>query len=176
MKRGILVSALLTSLLTGCGLANSSSDGQDDKMNMQQAADQADALLDSTLSAVKPPVEWTHMATKPRDCSTDRMRAVMTVISKERRGSFLGIVERVWKGKGYTLRATTPDKSAAYYVSADGFQASIKFGKAGQAFFEITTPCVERSDVSPPDDNQNGKSYYNQELPDPNVHSDFWSV
>lgn len=52
------------------------------------------------------------MATKPRGCSIDRMRAVMTMTSKQHRGHFIGIVERIWKGKGYKLRATAPDKSA----------------------------------------------------------------
>ncbi|MFF9818346.1 hypothetical protein [Streptomyces sp. NPDC014006] len=149
---------------------------ESNNMNMQQAADKADALLDETLAAIKPPVEWTHRVTPPRDCSTDRIRAVMTIISPHRRESFMGLVERYWLSKGFKLRAHAPDKSAAYYASADGFQASIKFGYAGQAFFEVTTPCVTPSSVAPPTSEPNGYDYSKQELPTPNVHSSFWSA
>ncbi|XIE78726.1 hypothetical protein AB6O49_12675 [Streptomyces sp. SBR177] len=145
-------------------------------MNMQQAADRADEILDDVLGAIVPPVEWTHRQTMPGNCSTDRSRTVMTIISEQRRGAFLGLVDRYWKSQGFTFRATTKDKQAAYYVSPDGFQASVLIGWKGQAHFEVTTPCVEKSDVAPPTSPPRGRDYYNEPPTAPNVTSDFWSA
>ncbi|MGW4161603.1 hypothetical protein [Streptomyces sp. NPDC004788] len=145
-------------------------------MNMQQAADRADEILDDVLAAIVPPVQWTHRPTMAGNCSTDRSRTVMTIISEERRGAFLGLVDRHWKSKGFTFRATSKDKQAAYYLSPDGFQAKVLIGWKGQAHFEVTTPCVEKSDVAPPTSPPNGVDYYNKPPTAPNVTSEFWSA
>ncbi|MGW0556827.1 hypothetical protein ACWDZ6_21970 [Streptomyces sp. NPDC002926] len=181
MKARIAAVAVLILILAGCGTTGGSQQGQGDeertqKMNMQEAAERADAILDGTFAVIKPPVEWTHRDSMPGDCTTDRKRSVMTIVSAERRGGFLGLVERYWKSEGFKFRATSQDKQAAYYMTPDGFQVSVKFGWKGQAHFEVTTPCVEKSEVSDPTSKSNGPDYSGRELPAPNVHSDFWSA
>ncbi|MER5207692.1 hypothetical protein [Streptomyces sp. NPDC002825] len=121
-------------------------------------------------------MQWTHRQTMAGNCSSDRSRTVMTIISEERRGAFLGLVDRHWKSKGFTFRATSKNKLAAYYVSPDGFQAKVLIGWKGQAHFEVTTPCVEKSDVAPPTTPPNGPDYSKLPATAPNVTSDFWSA
>ncbi len=144
-------------------------------MNMQEAADRADALLDGTFAAIKPAVRWTPTFTMPGDCSVDRDRAVMTIISEQRRDAFLGVVERHWKSEGYELVDVSANGLAANFVTEDGFQLQVLVGAQGQAHFSVTTPCVEPSEVSGPASPPVGPDYSQQEVPDPNVHSDFWS-
>ena len=164
-------------LLAGCdaiGAASSSKESQS-KMDMQEAADRADAILDGTFAAIKPPVQWTHRYSMPGGCYVDRERSVMTIISAERRGSFLGVLERHWKSKGYKLVATSPNGLAANFETQDGFQLEVLIGTTGQAHVSVTTPCVEKSEVAPPTGKPNGPDYSKQQLPAPNVKSTFWS-
>ncbi|MET9124366.1 hypothetical protein [Streptomyces sp. NPDC004528] len=100
----------------------------------------------------------------------------MTVISAERRGGFLGLVERHWKSKGYRLVATSRNGLAANFETQDGFQLEVLIGPNGQAHLSVTTPCVEKSEVAPPTSKPNGPDYSKRELPAPNVQSTFWSA
>lgn len=144
-------------------------------MNMQEAADRADAILDGTFSAIKPAVRWTPTYTVPAECSVDRDRTVMTIISEQRRAAFLGVVERYWKSKGYELVDVSANGLAANFQTEDGFQLQVLVGAHGQAHFSVTTPCVEQSEVSAASSPPVGPDYSRQEVPAPNVHSDFWS-
>lgn len=173
-RAAILVAALT---LAGCA-APGESGGDEPKVNMQEAAEQADAILDGTFSAIKPPVNWTHGETSEGDCDVSRRRAVMTVISEERRGNFLGVVERHWKTEGYTqLGVNSSLKSpATYFETPDGFRARLRFGSDGQAFFEVATPCVDKSAVEAPTTETVGPNYAGAPIPTPDVRSDFWSA
>ncbi|WP_037858423.1 hypothetical protein VM636_11905 [Streptomyces sp. SCSIO 75703] len=144
-------------------------------MNLQEAADRADGILDEAFAAITPPVQWTHRYSMPGDCYVDRDRAVMTIISAERRGSFLGVLERHWKGKGYRLVATSPNGLAAHFTTEDGFQLEVLVAPNGQAHLSVTTPCVEKSEVAQPTSSPSGPDYAERELPAPNVKSTFWS-
>ncbi|MFF0750175.1 hypothetical protein [Streptomyces sp. NPDC004267] len=147
-------------------------------MNMQGAAQQADAMLDATIKSVVPEVVWVHDTTTAGSCDVSRRRTVMTIISAERRGSFLGVVERFWKTSGYKITAAHPSKERPrlYAVSPDGFGISLVFGYKGQAFFEVATPCVEESEVAESTSKSNGPAYPLGKIPTPNVRSDFWSA
>ncbi|WP_237519145.1 hypothetical protein [Streptomyces sp. SID5910] len=164
-------------LLAGCGVTDSASSSKESQsgMNLQEAADRADQILDETFAAIKPPVQWTHRYSMPGDCYVDRDRAVMTIISTERRGSFLGVLERHWKSKGYSLVATGANGLVAHFKTPDGFQLEALIAPNGQAHLSITTPCVEESEVAQPTSKPNGPDYSKQELPAPNVRSPFWS-
>lgn len=177
MRKRVVAAAVLTLLLSGCGATGtaSSTKGSQSKMNMQEAADRADTILDETFASIKPPVQWTHRYSMPGDCYVDRERSVMTIISAERRGGFLGVLERHWKSKGYKLVATSPNGLAANFETQDGFQLEVLIGTTGQAHVSVTTPCVEKSEVAPPTSKPNGPDYSKQELPAPNVKSTFWS-
>jgi hypothetical protein len=177
MRVRIAVAAVLALLLAGCGTTGSASSSKESrsKMNLQEAADRADEILDEAFAAIKPPVEWTHRYSMPGDCYVDRDRAVMSIISAERRGSFLGVLERHWKSKGYKLVATSPNGLVAHFRTQDDFQLEVLIGPNGQAHLSVTTPCVAKSEVAQPTSEPNGKDYSKQELPAPNVKSPFWS-
>lgn len=177
MKEKAASVAVLALLISGCGAIGSVSSSQESqsKMNLQEAADRADKILDGTFAAIKPPVQWTHLYSMPGDCYVDRDRSVMTIISTERRGSFLGVIERYWKAKGYKLVSTSPNGLLANFMTQDGFQLEVLIAPNGQAHLGVTTPCVEKSDVTQPTSKPNGPDYSKQELPAPNVKSTFWS-
>ncbi|MEY9487659.1 hypothetical protein RKD26_003453 [Streptomyces calvus] len=177
MRQRFAVVAALVLLLAGCGTTGSASSSKESQseMNLQEAANRADKILDEAFAAIKPPVEWTHRYSMPGDCYVDRDRAVMTIISAERRGSFLGVLERHWKSKGYKLVATSPNGLVAHFKTQDGFQLEVLIGPNGQAHLGVTTPCVEESEVAQPTSKPNGPDYSKQELPAPNVKSPFWS-
>ncbi|MFI9625201.1 hypothetical protein [Streptomyces sp. NPDC052042] len=146
-------------------------------MNMQEAAVRADEILDGTFAAIKPAVHWTHGRSTEGKCDVQRRRAVMTIISEERRGSFLGVIERYWKSQGYKKLAVNNSKTPAmYYRTSDEFNVRVLIGGNGQAFFEVATPCVKASEVSPPKEKSVGPDYVGKEIPDPDVRSDFWSA
>ena len=177
MRERVAGAAVLALLLAGCGTTGSASSSKESqsKMNLQEAADRADKILDEAFAAIKPPVEWTHRYSMPGGCYVDRDRAVMTIISAERRGWFLGVLERHLNNTGYTLVATSPTGLVAHFKTQDGFQLEVLIGPNGQAHLSITTPCVEKSDVAQPTSKPNGPDYSKQELPAPNVKSTFWS-
>ncbi|ORT55255.1 hypothetical protein [Streptomyces sp. CB03238] len=147
-------------------------------MNMQEAAERADAMLDATLNAVVPEVQWDHATTTAGSCNVNRRRTVTTIISEQRRGSFLGIVERFWNKSGYKITSVNQSREmpAIFAKSRDGFQLSLSFGYKGQAFFEVATPCVQESEVAEPTTKPNGPAYPLGKIPTPNVRSDFWSA
>lgn len=167
---------------TSCGMVRGDGNGdegkQDRHMNMQEAADRADALLAATVDAIKPPVEWSHGISTELSCSVSRRVAVTTVISTERVGSFLGVVERYWEKQGFTHRGSNNSKSspATYFVTPDKFQIRLRFGYQGQAQFEVTTPCVEKSAVAAPKHRDGAPEYDGSQPPAPSAKSEFWSA
>ena len=46
----------------------------------------------------------------------------------------------------------------------------------GQAFFEVATPCVEKSQVAPPSSRLAAPSARAGPIPRPNIRSPFWSA
>lgn len=172
--------ALAAVLLTGCGILGGNEEGRGNvaAMDMQQAAERADAMLDATMRAIVPEIQWVHDTTTAGSCDLSRRRTVMTIISEQRRGSFLGVVERFWKKSGYRITAVNDSKEAPalYADSPDGFGISLVFGYKGQAFFEVATPCVKEAEVADSASKPNGPTYPPGEIPTPNVRSDFWSV
>ncbi|MFD4341461.1 hypothetical protein ACFWPP_30305 [Streptomyces anulatus] len=166
-------------LLAGCGLSGSSKNGREPlaDMDMQGAAEQADRMFYATVGAIKPEVEWTYRATTTGSCDVTRYWTVMTVVSEQRRGNFLGVVERFWKSSDYRIKTVNPSKNmpAIYARSPEGFGIRVKIGYKGQAFLQVTSPCVGESKVAVPTKMANGLMY-DGKIPTPNVHSDFWSA
>lgn len=180
MVRTSASAVLAAALLAGCGILNGDDEnrGSGAALDMQQAAERADAMLDATFKAIVPEVEWVHDTTTAGSCDLSRRRTVMTVISEQRRGSFLGVIERFWKKSGYRITAVNDNKEApaVYADSPDGFGISVVFGYKGQAFFEVATPCVRESEVAEPTSPPNGPTYPPGQIPTPNVRSPFWSA
>ncbi|MFJ6844116.1 hypothetical protein ACIQRE_15750 [Streptomyces griseoluteus] len=161
-------------LLSGCSAEHRSADTAG--ITMQQAAERADSMLDATLGAIEPDVQWTHGATSTGSCDVSRRRIVMTVISQERVGNLLGLVQRSWEKAGYRMKSVIKDEElpAIYAQSSDGYAIALTVGAARQVFLEATTPCVKPSGVAAPTASPNGPAY-KYPVPRPNVHSDFWS-
>ncbi|MEU1472957.1 hypothetical protein ABZ434_32690 [Streptomyces sp. NPDC005761] len=150
-----------------------------DRMDMQTAAEHADGILDAVLAEIHPEVQWVHGPTTTGVCDVTRRRAVMTVVSAERRGSLLGLVDRFWRKSHYRIKAVNDDLEvpAIFAQTRDGFGVSLIVGGAGQVFFEVDSPCVREAEVAEPAAEPPGPSYAGAEvIPRPNVHSDFWSA
>ncbi|MFE2035321.1 hypothetical protein ACFXBB_19125 [Streptomyces scopuliridis] len=177
--RDVLRAVAVCVLLAGCGVLGSSPTDQEGGrvMDMQEAAERADSILDGTFVAIRPEVRWTHGETTVGSCDLSRRRAVMTVISEQRRGGFLGVVERFWQKSGYEITSVNSSEEfpAIYAKSADGFGLRLSVAGKGQAFFEVATPCVEESAVADPTSQPNGPDYSGSPIPRPDVHDDFWS-
>ncbi|MEW2179787.1 hypothetical protein AB0890_26075 [Streptomyces sp. NPDC005406] len=170
---GCVAAVGLSAALFGCV-----ADGNKVEMDMQAAAGHADGIMDTTLAGIEPPVQWAHGPTTTGSCGVTRRRSVMTIVSDERRGSFLGLVERNWRKRDYKIKGINNDQDspAIYAQTRGGFGVSLIFG-GGQAFFEVDSPCVEESEVAESTTAPNGPPYDGvYPLPRPNVHSDFWSA
>lgn len=192
MKYRTLAVTLAALTVSGCGLiggdAETGPKGKTQNMNMQQAGDRAEEILDATLAAIKPGVEARRGPSNDPIC-TDfkndatgtgqvmRGRYVMTVVSAERRGSFMGIVERHWKKQGYEITAVRPNKEkpAIFARTPEGFQLTVKVGHKGQVFFDVSSPCVTESEVTePPREPIDPDSPEAEGLP--YIKSPFWSA
>ncbi|MFD5906262.1 hypothetical protein ACFWHG_32870 [Streptomyces microflavus] len=148
-------------------------------MNMQGAAERADQILDGVLAEVQPDVRWVHGPTTTGNCTVTRRRTVMTVISAQRRGSLLGVVDRYWRNSGYRMRAVNNhvDAPAMYAETKDGFAVSLIVADRGQVHFDVNSPCVSYSEVA--DSPRRATAFLDPEaelIPRPNIHSDFWSA
>ncbi|MFJ9324310.1 hypothetical protein [Streptomyces globisporus] len=169
--------------LAGCGSESGTrgdgvSAGKEKGVDMQEAAEQSDAMLDAVLKGIDPDVQWAHGPTTTRACGVTRRRTVMTVVSPERRQTFLDRAENFWRKNGYRIKAVNKDEKfpAVYAVTGSGFGVSVSFRGKGQAFLEADSPCVKESKVAAPTTEPNGPAYKDvYPLPRPNVRSDFWS-
>ncbi|MDX3488103.1 hypothetical protein [Streptomyces sp. ID05-18] len=166
-------------LLAGCGLGGG---GKNENravagMDMQGAAERGDGMFYATVGEIKPEIDWVYYTTTTGSCDVTRYWIVMTVVSEQRRGSFLGVVERFWKASDYRIKTVNPSKEmpAIYATSPDGFGIRVKFGYKGQAFFQVTSPCVDESKVAAPTKVATGRTYDGRP-PIPNVRSAFWSA
>jgi hypothetical protein len=190
MKSRLFISVLAVMALSGCGVIGSptSAKSKDPDMNMQKAADHADEILDKTLKEIVPSVESARGPSSDAICTdfkndatgrgdVTRRRYVLTIISPERRGSFLGIVERHWKKSGYKITSIRnhEEMPAIFASTPEDFRMSLEIGYKGQAFFDVSSPCVTESKVTDPpmppinpdDPASNGLPY---------IRSDFWSA
>ncbi|MEU4178291.1 hypothetical protein [Streptomyces sp. NPDC026589] len=166
-------------LLVSCGLMSNAKNGNGAVagMDMQGAAEHADGMFYATVGEIKPEIEWVHYTTTTGSCDVTRYWTVMTVVSEQRRGNLLGVVERFWKASDFRIKSVNPSKEmpSIIAVSKDGFGIVVKFGYKGQAFFEVTSPCVDESKVAAPMKVATGRTYDGRP-PTPNVRSDFWSA
>ncbi|MFI1786777.1 hypothetical protein [Streptomyces rubiginosohelvolus] len=169
--------------LAGCGSESGArgdgvSAGKEKSVDMQEAAEQSDAMLDAVLAGIDPDVQWAHGPTTTRACGVTRRRTVMTIVSPERRQTFLDRAENFWRKNDYRIKAVNKDEKfpAVYAVTRSGFGVSVSFRGKGQAFLEADSPCVKESEVADPTTEPNGPAYKDvYPLPRPNVRSDFWS-
>ncbi|MFI5483303.1 hypothetical protein ACIBAB_29700 [Streptomyces rubiginosohelvolus] len=152
---------------------------EEKRLDMQAAAMRSDVILDAIFREIRPEVRWAHGFTSTGMCEVTRRRVVMTDISAERRGSFLGLVDRFWRKSGYRMTAVnnSVEFPAIYARTSDGYRLSLRIGGEGQAFFQVDTPCVQKSEVL--DSTSQATAFLAPDaelIPRPNIHSDFWSA
>ncbi|HEX5566461.1 MAG TPA: hypothetical protein VFY14_05930 [Streptomyces sp.] len=191
MRNGPTAAVLVVLAVSGCGVAGGTEEPVEKKpaMTMREAAEHADRITSSTMDAVKPPVEWAHHVFSESACTdfkgdltgtgtVTRRAAVLTVISKERLGNFLGVVERHWKRSGYGITSVRNhrDNPAIFAATPGDFRMSLEVGYEGQVFLDVTTPCMTESGVPPPGPRPGGPEYTGEEPPPPDRNSAFWSA
>ncbi|MFJ6184734.1 hypothetical protein [Streptomyces sp. NPDC092295] len=193
MLRIVLIAALAV-VTAGCSSPEVSGERREEKhvvskISLQEAAEKADAIMLSTMSSVRPTLNWVHDGSTASGCddytidgkqtgAVTRRTAVMTVVSEARRGSLLGVVERYWKKQGYTITTVNSSKKfpSIHARTAEDFRMSVSVGDKGQFFFDVVTPCFIESEVAPPKTKANGTPFEGADVPYPSVHSDFWSA
>ncbi|WP_178379113.1 hypothetical protein [Streptomyces sp. NBRC 110465] len=148
-------------------------------MDMQDAAEHADEMLDKVLAEIEPSVQWVHGPTTSGSCTVTRRRTIMTVVSRQRRGSFLGVVDRFWRRSGYRMTSINNDVvfPAIYATTDDGFQVGLTVADKGQVHLTVDSPCVRHSAVA--DSTSPATAYLAPDaefIPRPNIHSEFWSA
>ncbi|MEU9713484.1 hypothetical protein AB0E21_33525 [Streptomyces sp. NPDC047967] len=146
---------------------------------MQDAAERADEMLDKVLAEIEPSVQWVHGPTTSGSCTVTRRRTIMTVVSRQRRGSFLGVVDRFWRRSGYRMTSINNDVvfPAIYAKTDDGFQVGLTVADKGQVHLTVESPCVRHSEVA--DSTSPATAYLAPDaefIPRPNIHSEFWSA
>ncbi|MFI6686204.1 hypothetical protein [Streptomyces sp. NPDC050485] len=189
---------LLLVFIAGCGLTSPVAAGKKEReptnMNMQQVADRADTILQETVAGISPGLRWVHDAPGQSGCTdwknadagtgyVNRGLMIMTIVSPERRGSLLGVVERGWKARGFTMTNTRSDSEfpAMFASTPDGFRVEVAVGGEGQFRFGVTTPCAHSSPVRNPTTPSNVDTSTpayegGKPLPRPYIHDDFWSA
>ncbi|MFJ3722458.1 hypothetical protein ACIPYQ_07760 [Streptomyces sp. NPDC090045] len=180
----------LSGLATGCGFGGI---GQADKkptLQIQQGAERADAILQETLAAVQPELKWNHGPYGDAGCtkgiagaatgtaSTDRSISILTIVSEQRRGALLGVIERDWKDRGYkiTSRNTSSTVPAIYARTPDDYTLTVKVGGEGQFFLKAATPCLDDTGVQGPAIKPNTPDRKGEYPVRPDVQDEFWSA
>ncbi|MCX5387883.1 hypothetical protein [Streptomyces sp. NBC_00083] len=157
-------------------------------MDMQQGAVRSDAILEETLASIHPQLHWLHGPSNDSWCTgpgapegtgtVDRLVQVLTVVSEQRRGNLLGVVERAWRAKGYAITSTNPSRQFPSIVATtpDRFAVEVSVGGQGQFFFSVTTPCFTRSAVPDPTTQPNIPQREGEFPIRPDIHDNFWSA
>lgn len=188
-----MATLFLGALAAGCGSGGQEHDERSDEgraaVDMRQAGDRAEGILDDTLKAIEPAVKWDYStpieigcgdgSNRPTGTTTvKRSRVVTTKVSATRRGSLLGVVHRHWEKQGYRIVGVNADKDMPnlHAKTQDGFSVSLGVGDIGNVYFDVASPCAAPSGMSFPQGTP-GKPG----RPDPKVDltprygSDFWS-
>ncbi|MFD3760727.1 hypothetical protein [Streptomyces sp. NPDC058622] len=184
--------ALLTlvTLAAGCGLGtDDGSAKRNNTMQLQKGAERADAILQETLAAVQPELKWNHGSSSDAGCTTasggstgtasaNRTILILTIVSEQRRGSLLGIIERAWKDHGYKITNvnTSPTFPAIFASTPDGYSLSVEVAGEGQFFLEAATPCLDDTGVQEPTTTPNTPNRTTPYPQRPDVHDGFWSA
>ncbi|MGW9119566.1 hypothetical protein ACWGRV_23545 [Streptomyces sp. NPDC055663] len=157
-------------------------------MDMQQAGKRSEAILDGTLAAIRPPVKWAYGAPVESACSTGlneptgtttvtRSRNILTVVSEQRRGNLLGLVQRYWEGQGFRVVSVNTDKDMPRIGAKgpDGITVSLEVGSIGNVSLSAGLSCAEDSAMTYPAGTPGHPGGPKAEEVRPKEHSAFWS-
>jgi hypothetical protein len=81
-----------------------------------------------------------------------RSRFVMTKVTQAKYGALLGLVERHWKARGYTITSVNSDKLMPHIFghTQDGNRISIEIGYPGNITFTAGVPYIVKPDSDYP--------------------------
>ncbi|MEU6016704.1 hypothetical protein ABZ826_22405 [Streptomyces sp. NPDC047515] len=192
----LLGCALLVAALGACGTdgGQNATKGQSKKeqkvsaMDMQQAGQRSEAILDGTLAAIRPPVKWVYGAPAEAACSTGlneptgsttvtRSRNILTVVSEHRRGNLLGVVQRYWERQGFRVVSVNSDKDMPWIRAKgpDGLTVSMEVGSIGNVSLSAGLSCAENSAMTYPTGTPGRPGGPKAEELRPREQSAFWS-
>ncbi|WLQ34084.1 hypothetical protein P8A18_11805 [Streptomyces castrisilvae] len=182
----LLGCVLLAVLLTACRVEK---DQEEPKMDMQQAGQRAEAILDGTMAAIQPPVEWVRGSTSESPCSTGlneptgtttvmRGRNILTVISEHRRGELLEMVQRYWEDQGFRDFDIDHDKKMPQIraTAADGLTVILDVGNIGNVYIHAGFGCAQDSEMTYPEGTPGRPGGPKKVERIPREHSPYWSV
>ncbi|KJK52016.1 hypothetical protein UK14_09920 [Streptomyces sp. NRRL F-4428] len=159
-------------------------------MHMRQGAERADAILQETLGAVRPELKWNHGPGGSAGCtkgvagaatgtgSAKRSLTILTVVSEQRRGALIGMIERDWKSRGYKITGArqAAEAPAVYASTPDGYSLSVEVAGEGQFFLDAGTPCLTDSSVMDPMTQPNTSQRKGPFPQRPDEQDEFWSA
>ncbi|MCX4691775.1 hypothetical protein [Streptomyces sp. NBC_01408] len=191
LPRTALALLALSGFVAGCGGPGADDRSAEGKstMNMQQGAERADVILQETLAAIQPEVLWNHSPGGEAGCTkgvagaptgtgaAKRTVSIMTIVSEQRRGALMGVIERDWKGRGYTITSVnnSAEVPAIHAETPEGYTLSVKVG-GGQFFLDAGTPCLTDHPVQEPRTKPNTHHRKGQFPQRPDTQDEFWSA
>ncbi|MGN5387770.1 hypothetical protein [Streptomyces sp. JL7001] len=187
--RAVLSVLAFTALAAGCGSGGEKGDTKP-AMHLQQGAERADAILQETLGAVRPELKWNHGPGGSSGCtkgvagaatgtgSAKRSITILTVVSEQRRGALIGVIERDWKSRGYKITSVrqAAEAPAVYASTPDGYSLSVEVAGEGQFFLDAATPCLADSPVMDPMTQPNTHVRSGPFPQRPDERDEFWSA
>ncbi|MFD7491369.1 hypothetical protein ACFV8T_02970 [Streptomyces sp. NPDC059832] len=188
----LLGCALVVAVLAACGVDGGTDWGEKGReasaMDMRQAGRRAEGVLDGTLAAIRPPVEWAYGAPSEAACSTGlneptgtttvtRSRNILTVVSERRRDNLLGLVQRYWERQGFQVVSVNSDKDMPRIRArdADDFTVSLDVGSIGNISVSAGVSCAVNSAMTYPKGTPGHPGGPKVEELRPRERSDFWS-
>ncbi|NED15980.1 hypothetical protein [Streptomyces sp. SID9124] len=182
----LLGCALLAVALTSCG---SGKGREEPKMDMRQAGERAEEILDGTMAAIQPSVKWGRGLTGETACdkgfseptgttSITRSRNVLTVVSRQRRGELFEMIRRYWERQGFRDFDidSAEDMPRTRAKSPDGLVVVLSAGEIGNVSVTAGFACATDSPMSYPKGtpSQPGGPVKSERIP--RERSPYWSA
>ncbi|MGW1180908.1 hypothetical protein ACWD7Y_19745 [Streptomyces drozdowiczii] len=157
-------------------------------MDMQQAGQRAEEILDDTMEAIQPPVKWVRGVAMESPCSTDlneptgttsvvRSRNILTVVSERRREELLKTVQGHWekRGAGDFVIRSGEKRPQIRATTADGLTVTLYVGNAGNVYIRVGFGCAQDSAVTYPEGTPGHPGGPEEPERIPHEHSPYWS-
>ncbi|NEC69069.1 hypothetical protein G3I41_31470 [Streptomyces sp. SID9727] len=182
----LLGCVLLATVLTAC---QGGKEREEPKMDMQQAGERAEEILDGTMGAIQPSVEWARGLTGETACdagfseptgttSITRSRNVLTVVSRQRRGELFEMIQRYWERQGFQDFDvdSAEDMPRTRAKSPDGLVVILSAGDIGNVSVTAGFACAKDSPMTYPKGTPSRPGGPTKSERIPHEHSSYWSA
>ncbi|WP_329025720.1 hypothetical protein [Streptomyces sp. NBC_01423] len=182
----LLGCVLLAVFLTAC---QAGKEQEEPKVDMQHAGQRAEKILDDTMQAIQPPVKWVRGVAMESACSTGlneptgtttvmRGRKILTVISGNRRGELLAMIQRHWERQGFRNFDVDHDEKMPQIraTAADGLTVILDVGNIGNVYIDAGYGCVRDSEMTYPKGTPGHPGGPEEPERIPHEHSPYWSA